>query len=98
MPLHVLAPQNISLRRLMDGNFPQIQNITKQKLYSNTQIFAFAKELLREPNVASQYIVVCVVHSLLACTAEDRKIYVLKASFSNNFLQIVDINFLPTFN
>ena len=36
-------------------------------MYSNTYIFAFAKELLRVPNDCSknvsQYIAVCVVHS-----------------------------------
>ena len=66
MPLHVLATPNISLRRLIDGNFPQIQNITRQKLYSNTQIFAFAKELLREPNDCSRVTVYCCLRSSLS--------------------------------
>ena len=75
-PLQIQAPKtrslnrppNIGPRRLVLGNCPQIQNKAKQKLYSNTKIFAFAKELLRVPNDCSQnvshYIAVCLVHSL----------------------------------
>ena len=56
----------------------------------------------------SQLIVVCVVHSsLLAWISSvhidkvlawlrSRKVYVLNASFSKTFLQITDLNFVPT--
>ena len=70
------------------------------------------KELLRVPNdcsqKVSQYIAVCVVHSSdlawISLVHLDKvlawlsftKIYVLKASFSKNLLQITDINVLPT--
>ena len=60
-------PPNIVPQGLVLGNCPKIQNKAKQKLYSNTKFFAFAKELLRVPNDCSQnvshYIAVCIVHS-----------------------------------
>ena len=72
------------------------------------------KELLRVPNdcsqKVSQYIDVCVIHSSdlgwISLVHLDkglawlsfRKIYVLKASFNKNILQITDINVLPTIN
>ena len=68
----------------------------------------FPKKLLRVPNDWSQNVsqyVVCVVLSWLGYHVDIdkvlawlsfRKIYVLKASFSKNLLQITEINFLPT--
>ena len=83
----------------------------KQSKNSKTQFFVFAKELWRVANdctqKASQYIAVCVVHyselALISAVRTDkvlawlsfRKIYVLKASFSKNLLQITDKNFFP---
>ena len=59
-----------------------------------------------------QLIAVCGVHSSLSAWISSvhmdkeyglawlrfRKVYVLKESFSKSFLQITDINFLPTIN
>ena len=69
-------------------------------------------QLLLVPNgcsqKVSQFIAVCVVHSSLLAWISSvhidkvlawlsfRKIYVLMTSFSKNFVQITDINFLPT--
>ena len=77
LPLQIHAPPGLVLR-----NCPQIQNKTKQKLYSNTQSFAFAIFLVH-------------IDKVLAWLSF-RKICILKASFSRNLLQITDINFLPT--
>ena len=89
--------------------YPQIQNKTKQKLYSNT--CHTCQRIVPNENCSqkvSQCIAVCVVQSSLLAWISSvyidkalawmsfRKIYVLKANFIKNFLQITDINFLPT--
>ena len=102
---------NILVQILFKVNCAQIQNKTKRKLFSNTN-FCICQRTIRVPNECSQkvlqYIAVGVVHSSILAwifsVHKDkvlawlslRTIYVRKASFSKNLLQIADINFLPT--
>ena len=102
---------NILVQILFKVNCAQIQNKTKRKLFSNTH-FCICQRTIRVPNECSQkvlqYIAVGVVHSSILAWIFSvhndkvlawlslRTIYVRKASFSKNLLQIVDINVLPT--
>ena len=86
--------------------------LNKENRSKHIKFSAFAKELLRVPNdccqKVSHYIADCLVHSSVLAWISSvhidrilawlslRKIYVIKASFSKNLLQITDINFLPT--
>ena len=101
------APPGACTRKL-----PAYSKLNKENCSKHIKFSAFAKELLRVPNdccqKVSHYIAFCVVHSSVLAWISSfhidrvlawlslRKIYVLKASFSKNLLQITDINFLPT--
>ena len=102
---------NILVQILFKVNCAQIQNKTKRKLFSNTN-FCICQRTIRVPNECSQkvsqYIAIGVVHSSILAWIFSvhrdkvlawlslRTIYVRKASFSKNLLQIAEINFLPT--
>ena len=82
---------------------------SKNGTVTQKYLYLQARELLRVPSdcsqKVSQFIAVCVgslftldeVHTGKALEwLSFRNAYVLKASFGKNFLQITDINFLPT--